>query len=50
MNRQQPEDGWYNYKTGDYDYIPADVEFTDEQARLYISQDPSAQAMYDLLR
>ena len=44
--------GWYNYKTKEYDYLPvsASLSFTDEQARQYISQSASAQNIYDLLR
>jgi replication-associated recombination protein RarA len=40
--------GWYNYRTGDYDYNP-DLT-SDTVARQYIPQNVAAQGIYDCHR
>jgi hypothetical protein len=38
---------WYNFVTGEMSETPPD---TDEQARQYLSQRPSAQMLYEIYR
>lgn len=38
---------WYNFRTEEYDYVSSE-DFTHETAQSYISQNPSAQAIFEI--
>jgi len=43
MKQDRPETAWYNFITGEYDYI----EGTPEDMHPYLPQDPSAQGLFN---